>query len=665
MADNFEAVDLSWVKSATDPLEVLGHGVEFLEDPSKINSDNHEMWCNLHITPALRGIIVEVCSLEEVTYWAKKGHLGSDSDPTEPGVANLIVAFGISPWPCTLGLARVHVAPNQKMCSITQAIESAREHFSGENGLDMPHYYLTPVHTEALYILSDAGLQATDGSAMVIGVATVGINLKDNTVNLATSEGPTSTLVIHHLLHLKTNLVLVLPQLSYPTWTGMRRAGIWFESFIHFTALYAPPNRSESEINAHQLGLMGGLHVPKPAVLLALADQLDNLRAAPPKPKEVNPESQEGDGTKDETLKKVKLVETGDIPRKHHRSHEEKSQLRHSLTEKSPASSSHEQDMALKADRLGDVVAQACLSVARMARVVEKTHNSKTAEALIVRQHLEKVSAEAIDSTMDEIQGAHTPADIWQVEKKISACISHERAKAYGALVKQHNSMSDYLMGKDELGDGSSEIADAEVDFCKSISTLVSTMITEGAKIPGECGVVLTSSILHLVPTLPLEAVLAPSIDLPLEKECKITLGDASRDFPMSQSIMSSLPSSPLTAGASAPMVTGRSTIKFGQAMIWPITFMQPAMDYPFFKKPVSTNVPTPQKWWGAPSASSSPLLKGPCMSPQDTLDLTKSLTDPLVLTKDGGGDDDNDKASAPDRMDSSNIKDIHKSSKQ
>ena len=142
-----------------------------------------------------------------------------------------------------------------------------------------------------------------------------------------------------------------------------------------------------------------------------------------------------------------------------------------------------------EADRLGDVVAQACLSVARMARVVEKTHNSKTAEALIVRQHLEKVSAEAIDSVMDEIQGAHTPADIWWVEK-ISAHISHERAKAYGALVKQHNSVSDRLMGKDGSGDGSSKIADAEEDFWKSISTLISTVITEGAKIPGECGVV-------------------------------------------------------------------------------------------------------------------------------------------------------------------------------
>ena len=71
--DNFEAVDLSWVKNATDPLMVLRQGLDFLEDPSKINNDNCEMWCNLHITPALQGILMEVCSLEEVTYQAKKG----------------------------------------------------------------------------------------------------------------------------------------------------------------------------------------------------------------------------------------------------------------------------------------------------------------------------------------------------------------------------------------------------------------------------------------------------------------------------------------------------------------------------------------------------------------------------------------------------------------
>ena len=398
---------------------------------------------------------------------------------------------------------------------------------------------------------------------------------------------------------------------------------------------------------------------------MTLADQLDNLRAAPPEFKEAILDSREGDGAKDETPKKVKPVETGDIPRKHHRSHEEKSRLRHSPTEKSPASSSCEQDVAPRADRLGDVVAQECLSIVRMARVVEKTHNSKTTEALIVRQCLEKVSVEAIDSAVDEIQGTHTPADIWWVEKKISARVSHERAKAYGALIKHHNSISDHLMGKDGSGGRSSEIAGAEEDFHKSISTLVSTVITEGAKIPGECGAALTSSILCLVPTLPLDPVLAPSIDLPPEKECEITLGNALWTFPASQSITSSLPSSPLTRGASGPMVTGRSTIKFGQAMIQPVTFTQPAMDYPFFKKPVSTNVPTPQKRWGTPSVCSSPLLKEPHMSPQDTLDLTKSLTDPSVITEDEGGDGDDDEMPTPDRMDLSNIKDVCESSKQ
>ena len=112
--DNFNSVDLSWVRCTTDPLEVLRHGVAFLQDPSKIDESNCKVWCNLHITLALEGIVVEVCSLEEVTHWARKEHLGSASDPTEPRVANLIVALGNNPWPCTLSLARVHVALNQK-----------------------------------------------------------------------------------------------------------------------------------------------------------------------------------------------------------------------------------------------------------------------------------------------------------------------------------------------------------------------------------------------------------------------------------------------------------------------------------------------------------------------------------------------------------------------
>ena len=60
-------------------------------------------------------------------------------------------------------------------------------------------------------------------------------------------------------------------------------------------------------------------------------------RAVPPEPKVSELESQDGHGTKDKTPKKVKPVDTGDNPRKHHKSCEEKSQLRHSLTEKSSA----------------------------------------------------------------------------------------------------------------------------------------------------------------------------------------------------------------------------------------------------------------------------------------------------------------------------------------
>ena len=114
-------------------------------------------------------------------------------------------------------------------------------------------------------------------------------------------------------------------------------------------------------------------------------------------------------------------------------------------------------------------------------------------------------------------------------------------------------------------------------------------------------------------------------------------------------------------------MVAGRSTIKFGQAVIQPVTFAQPAMDYPFFKKPVSTHVSMPQKVWGTPSVCSSPLLKESRTSPQDTPDLTKSSTDPLVLIEDEGGNDgdNDDEVPAPDRMGLSNIKGNHKSSKQ
>ena len=149
-----------------------------------------------------------------------------------------------------------------------------------------------------------------------------------------------------------------------------------------------------------------------------------------------------------------------------------------------------------------------------------------------------------------------------------------------------------------------------------------------------------------------------PSIDLPPKKECKITLGDTSRPFPAGHGALSSLPSSPLTGGMSTPMATGRSTIKFGQAVIRPITFAPPVTDYSFFKKPISTDVPAPQKGWGTPSASSSPLLKEPHMSPLDNPDITKPLTGPAVLVE-GDDDDDDDGMFTPHKMESSKFRDV------
>ena len=95
-------------------------------------------------------------------------------------------------------------------------MESAKEHFSLDSRMELPHYYLTPIYMEAPYILSDAGLQDEEGATMVIGVAMMHVDPTDNTVNLMASEGPTSTLMVCCLLHLKSNLVLVPPQLSCP-----------------------------------------------------------------------------------------------------------------------------------------------------------------------------------------------------------------------------------------------------------------------------------------------------------------------------------------------------------------------------------------------------------------------------------------------------------------
>ena len=105
----------------------------------------------------------------------------------------------------------------------------------------------------------------------------------------------------------------------------MRRAKIRYELFIHFSTSYTPPNVLESECNSQQLALMGGLYVPKPGVLLDLTEQLDNLRTALPGPKAGNSESGDRHGAKDKTPKKIRLGDTRDGLKKHHKSRKEKS----------------------------------------------------------------------------------------------------------------------------------------------------------------------------------------------------------------------------------------------------------------------------------------------------------------------------------------------------
>ena len=50
---------------------------------------------------------------------------------------------------------------------------------------------------------------------------------------------------------------------------------------------------------------------------------------------------------------------------------------------------------------------------------------------------------------MDDTQGAHTPADMWQIDKRISTHISLQRAKAYEALVEQYRSESEPCQDKE------------------------------------------------------------------------------------------------------------------------------------------------------------------------------------------------------------------------
>ena len=266
--------------------------------------------------------------------------------------------------------------------------------------------------------------------------------------------------------------------------------------------------RHQSQCLSQQLTILKDLRVPDPQVMLDMADQLDSLRATSPGYREGETGSGDKDDSKGETPKKSKQMALNDglEKKKSHKSHESCS--RHSSADKSPTLSSCKASMGLDANRWGTAMAQACFSMAKMTKVVEDNHNSKIADALLSKKHLERASVVAVESVMDDIQAAHTPVDMLCIEKRISPHISLQRAKAYDTLVEQYRTEPRPCQEKEreeEDSEGTSTgMAEAEVEFHKSMMDLISTVLTEGGKVPGGHGVALASNILQLVPTLPL-----------------------------------------------------------------------------------------------------------------------------------------------------------------
>ena len=194
-------------------------------------------------------------------------------------------------------------------------------------------------------------------------------------MDLSASQGSTATLVLWCLLHLLNDLVLIPPQLSLPGWTGMRRMKVGYESFIHFSTSYLPPNMPESQCLSQQLIFLKDLRIPEPQVLLDMADQLDQEKVMPLQPEghDIGPDDKQ-DGSKEETPKKDKPSGSDGTDRKNkHKSHE--SCLRHSSADKTSTPSPEEAGGSFNSTRLGAAMAQACLSVVKMTQVMEDRHN--------------------------------------------------------------------------------------------------------------------------------------------------------------------------------------------------------------------------------------------------------------------------------------------------
>ena len=97
--------------------------------------------------------------------------------------------------------------------------------------------------------------------------------------------------------------------------------------------------------------------------------------------------------------------------------------------------------------------------------------------------------------------------------------------------------------------------------------------------------------------------------------------GEMPRYLSSGPSAPSLLPSSPLMGSTSGSSSAMRSTIRFGQAMIWPITHVSPAVDFGFFKKPLPAEVPTPPMGWKSLGTSSTPQARPPLQLSGDNLD--------------------------------------------
>ena len=71
-----------------------------------------------------------------------------------------------------------------------------------------------------------------------------------------------------------------------------------------------------------------------------------------------------------------------------------------------------------------------------------------------------------------------------------------------------------------------------------------------------------------------------------------------------------------------------RSTIRFDQAIIQPVTHVSPAVDFSFFKKSLPTKVPTPPVGWKSLGASSTPQAKTPLQALEEDLDKMEPTID-------------------------------------